>query len=209
MSRLSKAVPTVTRLAILAAVLILAIQPWSGAAGQSEPKETKVTLAPIEQPQGQPAILMATLTDADDKPVGDALLRFYVETDAFGPRLMKVGEAHTDTTGVASVPFSPTWVGENKVTVIYPGGTSYSTSRAEGLFQAVGPVKVHANAEFGIQTVRDWAPLVAFALVIAVWATLILVLFRTFRAMRRIRPAQEAVPAISARAGQALPTDER
>ena len=210
MPHISSTLRTVALLALLAlTAATLGIHPALDARAQSEPATTTLTVQPIQHTAGEPAILSATITDSSGAAVGDVPLNFYVETDAFGPKLMKVGTAVTDVTGAASVSFDPTWEGENKVTVIFPGNAAYTTSRAETLFEAIGPIEGHVNAEFGIKTIRDWAPLVAFALVIAVWGTLLVVLFRTYRVMRRPRPATEAVPARSPRAGQALPSDER
>lgn len=210
MPHISSPLRTLGLLVLLAlATVAFGLFPATTASGQTEPKTTTVAVQPIEHTGGEPAILSATINDADGSVVGGVVLNFYVENDAFGPKLMKVGSATTDVTGTASLSFEPKWEGENKVTVIFPGNANYGGSQAESIFEAIGPIEGHVNAEFGIKTVRDWAPLVAFALVIAVWVTLLVVLFRTFRAMRQPRPATEAVPARSPRAGQPLPGDER
>lgn len=193
--------------ALLATGLLAMAVMISPVFAEDDPKPTTITIAPIDQPKGEPAILSATLKDADGNVLGGQMLRFYVLTEVFGPRLMKVGEALTDVSGTASVAFRPSWLGENKVTVIYAGSQASAKSQAEAAFNAVGPVKLHQNAEFGLQTVRDWAPFVAFSLVFVVWATLLVVLFRTFRVMRP-RRSKAAVPATQAAGVQPLP-DER
>lgn len=197
---------------LLGIVLVLAGMPASPGTAQAEPKATSVTIEPIKHTSGQPAVLVATLTGADGKPIGGQPLRFYVETDAFGPRLMKVGEGVTDIGGSASVEFRPTWVGENKIAVVFAGTETLARSKGESSFTAVGPVQVHQNAEFGLETVRDAAPLVAFALVIGVWGTLITVVARTFlviRGGRRGEVASGTQAPLSGGSSLSLPTDER
>ncbi|MCC6382179.1 MAG: Ig-like domain-containing protein [Dehalococcoidia bacterium] len=200
---------TTLRLLLLAATVIglVALLPGSAMA-QAAPKNTSITVAPIDQPKGKPAIIAATLKDAAGSPLGGVPLRFYVETDAFGPRLMKVGEGVTDVSGTAAVAFKSTWLGQNKVTVVFPGNATLAASQANGQFNAVGPVAVHKNAELAIKSIRDWAPMVAFGLVIVVWATLLFVLFRTFRVMLG-GPRERSATEPRAVTVQNLPADER
>ena len=69
--------------------------------------------------------------------------------------------------------------------VLTPEDTKdYAASQADFQFKSVGPVKVHANADFGLQSVRDWAPFVVAALVAIIWTTFIVVFLRVVIAMR-------------------------
>jgi hypothetical protein len=168
-------------LATVGALSLLATAPAQAA----DPVVTKITVdqTPDQQP-GKPVTASAKLTDASGKTVSGVLLKFYVVTDAFGPLPMKMAEATTDASGTATVSFKPTWVGDIKAQVYFTGNANYAASLADFQFKAVGPVKIHQNAKFGLQTVRDWAPFVVAALVAVIWATFIVVFLRVVLAMR-------------------------
>ena len=147
---------------------------------------TVVTAVEVaDQEPGQPIILAAQLVDQGGRPLGGNVLQFYVLPGVFGAdALMQVGQATTDGTGTARFPYRPTWLGEVEAVALFAGTPDLAASQGRFHFNAIGPVKVHENAAFGLQQVRDWAPVVVALLVAAIWATFITVIARVAMAMR-------------------------
>ncbi len=177
------------RIRSLVAVALLgvvgALSLLATAQAEDTPQVTTITVNPTpDQTPGKPVTASATLTDKSGKTISGVMLKFYVITDAFGPLPMKMAEATTDSTGTATVSFKPTWVGDIKARVYFNGTKDFAASQADFQFKSVGPVKVHANADFGLQSVRDWAPFVVAALVAIIWTTFIVVFLRVVIAMR-------------------------
>src|SRR5450756_2175403 len=74
----------------------------SPAAG-SQPVMTTVTLTmdtPDQAETGQPLTLVALVKDDLDKPVADAQVNFFVESDFFVKSLMEIGETATNEQGL-------------------------------------------------------------------------------------------------------------
>jgi len=177
------------RIRSLVAVALLstvgALSLLASALAEDVPQPTTITVNPTpDQQSGKPVTASAKLADKSGKGVSGVLLKFYVITDAFGPLPMKMAEATTDSTGTATVSFKPTWVGDVKARVYFNGNANYAAAQSDFQFKSVGPVKLHENAKFGLQSVRDWAPFVVAALVAVIWATFIVVFLRVVLAMR-------------------------
>ena len=147
---------------------------------------------------GQTVMLSARLLDDRDRPVNGAGVTFYVMTTVFGERLMKVGDAFTDATGAASLLYEPTWVGDHTVVVRFAGDAQLASTQATFQFAASGPVPVHENARFGLEEVRRWLPFGVGAAVLAVWATLGLVMVTTIQGLRvaAAEPLAHPLPAV-------------
>src|SRR3972149_4453566 len=112
-------------------------------------------------------------------------------TTGFGERLMKAGDALTDATGIASLIYEPTWVGDHTVVVRFPGDPQHASTQTTFQFAATGPVPVHENARFGLEEVRSRLPFAVGAVLLAVWATLGLVVVTTVRGLRAATAAVE------------------
>ena len=177
-------------LAVLAAALWLFV---GGTARAEGPAGT--VLEPLEPSilgtEEQSVILSAKLLDSGGQPVSGAPVTFYMITTVFGERLMKAGDAFTDGTGVASLIYKPTWVGDHTVVVRFGGDGQLASTQSTFNFSASGPVPVHENARFGLEEVRRWLPLAVGAAVLAVWATLGLVMVTTVRGLRAATAAVE------------------
>jgi len=157
------------------------------ARAQQEPtaRATAIKITqPADQVPAKPASVSAQLTDASGKALGGFPLKLYVLTEPFGARLMKVAEATTEADGVATFSYKPTWVGDIKVTVIFAGTKDFAASQSNSQFKAVGPVTLHRNADFGLESIRQWAPTVVGLLVAAIWSTFIVVVVRLVFAIR-------------------------
>ncbi len=190
---------TVRQLAIGFALIIvgsiLAIVAGSaGALAATEPQPTVLTIIqPADQQPGKPVLLRAKLADKSGQPIGNQTINFFVLPGVFGPdAMMRVGTATTDGTGTAQMPYTPTWIGDVKAAASFTATATFAGSQASFQFKTVGPVRVHKNAEFGLQAVRDWAPWVVAALVLVIWATFITVVVRMAIAMRTGGPATPA-----------------
>jgi len=193
----------------IALVSLLMISVWlSGGRAAAAPSPVVLTaLPPAEQEAGKPLALAARLTDGStNRPLGSMTVEFFILTEVFGPRLMSVGQATTDTTGRAAVAYKPSWEGETKTVVRFRGNAEYAAAEIGFQFNAVGPIALHENAEFGLKPIRAVAPYVVFAIVAGVWATLIFVLGSTVRGIALeevgVRGRVSAVPARAA--GQAV-----
>lgn len=181
--------PRLALAALAASVGALALLSGAGAA---DPTNTKITVAQVpDQESGKPVEVSAKLTDDKGNALPGFLLKFYVYEDAIGksdsnPKglLLKMAEATTDSSGVATAKFKPTMIGNLNAKVFYSGNDKFNGSNSEFQFKAVGPVKTHVNAKFGLETVRDWAPVAVAVLVACIWATFIVVFLRVVLAMR-------------------------
>ncbi len=148
-----------------------------------------------EQQPGKPVILQAKLIDADGNALGGNKVEFYVETNTFGPRDMKIGEALTESTGIASVSYLPSTVGAQQAVVRFAGNKQLAAAQATFQFTAVGPARVHQDAEFGLKSIRDAAPVGVFVLVAAVWIVLAVVVVSVVRGVRAGATEHEFQPA--------------
>jgi len=171
-----------------AAVLVVAgAMLWlAGAPVVASATPTVLTaLPPAEQEGGKAVTIAARLTDGStNRPLGSLNVQFFVMTDVFGPRLMSVGQAITDTTGRAAISYKPSWEGDTKVVARFAGSAQFAATETTFQFVAVGPVPVHQDASFGLEPIRAWAPAVVVVLVLGVWATLIAVVSQTVLGLR-------------------------
>jgi DNA-binding beta-propeller fold protein YncE len=175
---------------------VVAVALWlrsGGAAFGDGPAGT--VLEPLESStigtDRQSTILSVRLLNDQDQPLSGATVTFYMLTTVFGERLMKAGDAFTDATGTASLIYEPTWVGDHTVVVRFPGDAQHASTQTTFQFAATGPVPVHENARFGLEEVRRWLPLAVGAALLAVWATLGLVIVTTVRGLRAATAAVE------------------
>lgn len=182
-------------LAIAVAGSVLAVTSSLGAALAADPPApTTLTVLPTtDQQPGKPVLLSAKLTDSKGQPLGNQTINFFVIPGVFGPdAMMRAGKAVTDGTGVAQIPYTPTWIGDVKAAASFTATATLAGSQATFQFKAVGPVRGHTNAEFGLEAVRNWAPWVVAALVAAIWATFITIVVRMAIAMRSGRPSAKS-----------------
>jgi hypothetical protein len=178
-------------LVLLAAAILAALTLPAAPPVVADERAILEVLSPsAEIPQEGPVLITARLVAADGQPVGGATLTFYVLTDVFGERLMTVGDAMTDGTGMATLVYRPTWQGEHRL-VIRSGGTSHEPVQTAYRFDVEGSVPVHEDAPFGLEPVRQWLPVAAGVMILAVWAIMGLVAVRTVMGI----PAAAGVPA--------------
>src|SRR5581483_5354718 len=193
----------------------LAVVWLSSGSAEGAPPPAALTPVPTQATEtGKPVTLAVKATDpATNRPVAGLQVQFFVLTDVFGQRLMSVGQATTDPAGMAAVLYKPSWEGPTQVTYRFAGNAQYGAAQATSQFVAVGPIPLHKNADFGLDTVRSLAPVVVIALVVAVWATLIGVVLHTARGIRMVPvspkvPAPATAPSLSAARRRTRPEPE-
>jgi sugar lactone lactonase YvrE len=134
-----------------------------------------ITLVPIPPPNaapGQQSVVLSAQLISDGAPVAGVPVTFYVVTDVFGERLMKVGDALSDATGAASVLYRPTWDGNQTVVARFAGSGAYPATQTSFSFSAQDVVSPWQPAQFGLEPVRRWLPMAVGVGVLAVLATL-------------------------------------
>jgi hypothetical protein len=97
---------------------------------------------------------------------------FYVVTDVFGERLIKVGDALSNATGAASVLYRPTWDGDQTVVARFAGSGNCPATQTSFSFGAQGTVSPWQPAQFGLEPVRQWLPMAVGVAVLTLLATL-------------------------------------
>ena len=180
-------------LAVAAAALgFLGVVPVMADGPDSPETPVLEPLPPAPPAEGQQSVILAArLHDAQGEAMAGRPVTFYVLTTVFGERLMNVGQVLTDATGIAAIPYRPSWEGEHTVVARLPGSGA-DPVQTSFKFEALGPVPLHENARFGLEPIRAWLPVFVGGAVLAVWAILGLVMVRAFTGI----PAAARVPAV-------------
>jgi hypothetical protein len=179
--------------ATVAAAVVLTLVFAASAAAESNLTQTSLRGLPMEgQNAGEWTKLSARLTEASGRAVGGVTLQFFVMTEVFGPRPMKIGEAVTDATGTASVNYKPSWTGQHAVTARFLGNNQYASTETAFPIEVAGIARVHQNAKFGLEPVRALAPVAAISVVASVWVVMAYALVSTVYGVRAGRREEEA-----------------
>lgn len=168
---------------ILAAV---AVGLWAGTSARAD-GPSGITLQPVPpaaQAPGQASVILSARLMNGNAPVGGVTVTFYVVTNVFGERLMKVGETLTDATGTASVVYEPTWEGDHTAVSRFGGNGDYAATQATFHFDATNAVSGFEGASFGLEPVRQWLPVAVGLAVLLVWASLGFALLSTAMSIR-------------------------
>ena len=80
---------------------------------------TLLLTAPKQAKSGQSLTLAATLQDTKGKPIGSAMVKFFIRVDFFTTGLMEIGEALTTDEGVAAFEYTPRQTGDIEVVARY------------------------------------------------------------------------------------------
>ena len=134
-----------------------------------------------------PSYLTARVQSADRKPVSEEAVHFYLATDFLGAKWIHLGQATTDTSGVARIPVS--LAGRR-----YEVGARIqeSTGRvvAETITEVTGPQGAPRPAQGAnrpLQTLQFWMPRLIGLGVVVIWLTLIAATWVAIRGTRRGR----------------------
>jgi sugar lactone lactonase YvrE len=185
-----------TRFALL---LVVVLASFAAARPALADDPSGITLVPIPPPNaapGQETVVLSAQLISDGSPVAGVPVTFYIVTNVFGERLMKVGDALSDATGAASVLYRPTWDGDHTVVARFAGEGGYPATQTSFSFNAQGVVSPWQPAQFGLEPVRRWLPIAVGVGILAVLATLGFTLVTTVIGIpaAATRPARETVP---------------
>ncbi|MBI4285132.1 MAG: c-type cytochrome [Chloroflexi bacterium] len=174
------------------------------------PSEEGATLwvgTPREAEVNKAVKLLATLQDKQGKPIKGVAIEFFWKVDFFGDRLLAIGEAETDSQGIATLEFTPREAGRLDVVARYkaietvvplnmkaPEEPLYETEvgiklPAPGKEVFIGPESAHRLRA------GDLAPMTALRLpggigswlwlfigvIMLIWSTYFRVVFQVFR----------------------------
>lgn len=160
------------RLTLILAFLLATLAAVTPALADGHAGVNLEPLPPSGQEHGQESIVLAARLTDGDAPVAGVPITFYVVTDVFGERLMKVGEALSDATGTASVLYEPRWEGDHTVVARFAGTGDVPATQATFHFDAAEAVPGFEAPQFGLEPVRRWLPLAVGIAVLGVWGAL-------------------------------------
>jgi sugar lactone lactonase YvrE len=161
-----------TRFALILVVVLAGIAAVGTTHADSPSGITLVPIPPPNAAPGQESVVLSAQLLNDSAPVAGVPVTFYVVTDVFGERLMKVGDALSDATGAASVLYRPTWDGDHTVVARFAGNSNYPATQTSFSFIAQGVVSPWQPAQFGLEPVRRLLPIAVGVGILAVLATL-------------------------------------
>jgi hypothetical protein len=142
------------------------------AEGPAESETSLEALPTLAPPAGQESIVLAARLTDEGSAVAGVPVTFYVVTNVFGERLMKVGEALSDATGTASILFEPTWEGQVTAVARFAGNADHAAAQTSFEFESEEAVSLWEPAEFGLDPVRQWLPVVVAIVILGVWGVL-------------------------------------
>ena len=162
-----------------------AATPLSGSRQSGAPRAPDVTLAGVET--GGSVQLTATIKSPAGTSVPKAAVTFLLSTTEFGTpaRLVPLGSATTDNTGVATLMFAPRVTGNQGFAATYTGaGTKPVTSSTAVVAVTVAQSLYHPAPAKPLASVGDVLVLALFAIVAAIWLTLATQIWRVRRVCR-------------------------
>ncbi len=118
------------------------------------------------------------LASANGEPVARQPVEFFVTPDFLGERPVFIRAALTNTDGIASVNYEPTWNGEHRITALYAGDDTHLPVEATSVLQLTGVPPAQLLADEHLNPLRRWATPGAIVVVLSVWSMLAFVAYR-------------------------------
>ena len=163
-------------LALVATLVFLASVAGALADG---PSRTMAVTMTFEQPEargdGSELSLSVRLAGADGEPINRQPVEFFVTPDFIDERLVSIRTALTNADGVATVPYTPTWEGEHRITARYGGDETHQSAEVTSALELTGVPSAEIPMDEHLSPLRQWAAPGAVAVVLAVWLILALV----------------------------------
>ncbi len=176
----------------------LMVQALAGAVA-AEPTTLTVDI-PREMVRGRQTALAAVLTDAAGNPVQDVPISFLVKSDFFVQDWMEVGEATTDSSGVAVTRYTPAQTDDLQLKVSFPGDSAYQASEVTFNIRLLGAPRLY-KPDVGLDIPRlgpkggtfggapgfrvpPVAGLALSVLVLVIWSTYLYVVSQVYRISR-------------------------
>jgi hypothetical protein len=163
--------------------------------GPGVPDPTEVSVSFVKSVQKQISDRIAAhLVAYDGSPIGGAEIEFRREIELLGPRLVLLGRATTDATGVAQVPIRATDA-RLRVEVRFAGDDRYAPSATTvDVVVPKASVRAAGQAAFepprpgiGLGQLAAVMPLAIAGATVGVWVALAALIFVTLRGIRRNR----------------------
>jgi Ni/Fe-hydrogenase subunit HybB-like protein len=153
------------------------------------PSAPTVTLTGIEA--AGKVKLTATVTSPQGQPQAKAKVAFLLSTTEFGnpARLITIGSAITDKSGVAQLKYQPRVTGRQGFAASYTAGAAKPVTASTSLAVTVARSLYHPAPAKPLAGVGNVLVLVLFAIVAAIWLTLVAQIWRVRRVCRVPAPA--------------------
>jgi molybdopterin-containing oxidoreductase family membrane subunit len=153
------------------------------------PGSPTVTLTGIEA--AGKVKLTATVTSPQGQPQVKAKVAFLLSTTEFGTpaRLIAIGSAVTDQTGVAQLKYQPRVTGRQGFGASYTAGAAKPVMASTSVAVTVARSLYHPAPAKPLASVGNVLVLVLFAIVAAIWLTLVAQIWRVRRVCRVPAPA--------------------
>jgi Ni/Fe-hydrogenase subunit HybB-like protein len=172
-------------LLLLALLGMFGVGAASSAGAATPPTPPTITLTGVEG--GGLVQLTATLTGPLGGPLGDTPVAFNLSTTQFGSpaRLVPLGSAKTDTTGIAHLIYHPKVVGQQSFVATYAATAEAKPVTSEATVNVTVAKSVyHPAAAKPLASVGNVLVIALFAIVAAVWLTLATQVWRVRRVCR-------------------------
>ena len=177
---------------IILTAMVLCLRAGAPALADDDRPISLIALPPESGETEHESVVLSAQFKSDEGPVGGLPVNFYIVTTVFGERLMKVGEAISDTTGTVSVVYRPTWTGDHTVVAHFDGAGGYAAAETSFHFDALVAESAFEPAEFGLDPIRRALPFAVGIAVLVVWGSLGFALVNTAMG---IRSAAKGAPA--------------
>lgn len=153
----------------------------TGPARADEPSDTSAPSVTFQQPvarDGGRISVAVRLASANGEPVARQPVEFFVTPDFLGERPVFIRAALTNSDGIASVSYEPTWDGEHRITARYAGDDTYQPAEATSVLQLTGVPSIEIPTDEHLSPLRRWAAPGTIAVVLTVWLILAAVILR-------------------------------
>jgi hypothetical protein len=155
--------------------MALALAALSVQANAALAADPQVTIAAVDADDGTWR-LSAKVTDGDGAAQSQISVTFTAATVFFGERWVPLGTAVTDTSGTASLIYTPSWNGAQ--TLVARAGTPGGVRLSEPMvIDVIGALPGIALEPDDLPLVRAWALPIGVAVVVAVWVVLAFLFF--------------------------------
>lgn len=156
----------------VAALLLLAPLALHSAHAQA-PLAPSLELEPPQLNEQRTAfVLTALLKDATGEPLGGERITFFVDVDFESAGPMLIGSRTTDASGRAAIRFRPTWDGEQLLSARFEGNASHLPATVNRAMEVLGSNARYVEQPRGLERVRNWLPVTAGVVLLAVWISL-------------------------------------
>lgn len=180
----------VTILLLIAAALATLLS--AGAVGAADSAVLTLTL-PEQATVGEEATLQVRLARENGLPIAGATIEFFRNVEfANVTGDLKLGEAVTDSLGIAALPFGPRSFGEQKVVARFAGDGAFAAAEASSfLLIAPGPQMHTEHAGINIPFLGPWFLAVVLGTIWGLFGFVAVQLLRTAHAGTKSLPYWE------------------